>query len=300
MMGDAWGEPISPDDATVLRRAFHSAGKRAWCYFPPFLCAFSLPPNRIVRLSIREGSVCLMVERPEGVDLFCPPVPFSLEVFKALIREALEFNRDRPTRVLWIDPDDVAHLKLSWVSLCEKGAEYIYDPNLVSGMLGPAYGDLRKRVRRFQREQDANFRHLHPDDIEACHKLLRHWRKRQGRRHPFLLDWGYTKAALDTFSQWSPELLTGWCVEIEGDMKGFALVGAINTQMAQFFVAKTDPEVLGLSEFLRWRVYQTLSNFQLVNDAGDLELDGLRQFKSKFRPVERLRMFSAEICREGF
>jgi hypothetical protein len=298
-MNDGWGEVISPAHAGMLRAAFVQANKKAWCYFVPFLCAFSLPPNRIVRVLKHGQSVCLLLERPDGIDFLCPPLPFDLKVFDAVLAKVLAANGERSTRVLWVDETDATLLDASLFELKAKDEEYIYDPHLIANAEGRAFRDIRKRVHRFEREHASQFRTMLVDDVSACHELLKYWRKRQGRKHPFLLDWGYTKAALDAFDQWTSEFLTGWCLEIDGKMKAFALVGETLPQMAHFFIAKTDPDVWGLSEYLRWRVYQTLSHYQWVNDAGDLGLDGLRQFKMKFRPVDRLQVFSAEIRKEG-
>jgi hypothetical protein len=298
-MSDVWGEPIALAHARSLRAAFVRANKKGWCYFPPFLCAFSLPPNRVVRVLKRGDCICLLIERPDGVDLLCPPVPFVADVFEDLIGELVAFNGARSTRILWVDTADAAQLDATRFVLKEKDAEYLYDPGLIAKADGQTFRDLRKRTHRFEREHNAQFRKLLAEDIEACHVLLKYWRKRQGRKHSFLLDWGYTRAALDSFSEWPFELLQGWCVEIDGHLKAFALVGEMQPDLAQFFVAKTDPDIGGLSEFLRLRVYQELSGYALVNDAGDLGLDGLRQFKMKFRPVDRLQMFSAEVRTEG-
>ncbi|MBT3602398.1 MAG: DUF2156 domain-containing protein [Candidatus Latescibacteria bacterium] len=298
-MDNNWGEPITPAHANLLQGAFAAAQKNAWCYYPPFLCAFSLPPNRVVRVLQRADCVCVMVERPDGMDFLCPPVPFVANVFDGLVDELVAFNGARSTRVLWVDAEDALRLDSARFIVKEKDAEYVYDPKLIVKAEGREFRDIRKRVHRFEREYTAVFRPLLAEDIDACHVVLRYWRKRQGRKHPFLLDWGYTRAALDGFAGWPRELLGGWCVEIEGELKAFALAGEMRPDFAQFFVAKADPDILGLAEFLRCCVYEVLSEYRLVNDAGDLGLEGLRQFKMKFRPVDRLQMFSAEVRKEG-
>jgi len=298
-MGDGWGAPIEISHASQLRSAFVKSGKKAWCYYVPFLCAFSLPPNRVVRVLKRNDCIFLLVERPDGIDLFCPPLPFGEKVFDDVLKELGERNGDRATRILWVDEVDAQKLDASHFEIQEKDEEYLYNPSLIAEAKGKNFRDLRKRLNRFERENQVHFRPLVPQDVEACHALLRHWRKRQGRRHPFLLDWGYTRSALDAFADWDSEFLLGWGVELAGEIKAFAFAGEMLPDVAQFFVAKTDPEIWGLSEFLRWRVYQALSSYALVNDAGDLGLDGLKQFKMKFRPVARLQVFSARVRKEG-
>ena len=290
--------PISPSHADILRSAFARANKRAWCYFPPFLCAFSLPPNRVVRVCERGGSVCLLVQRPDGMDLLCPPAPFSGPVLMDVLRELRAVNGARATRILWVDEEDAAQMAVSGFVFQEKDAEYLYDPGRIWAAQGPEFRDLRKQVRRFEGDFDTRFRAMTVGDVPGCEALLKHWRKRQGRKHPFLLDWGYTRAALDGFSAWTVPDLCGWCVELDGRIAAFALAGRMGENMAQFFVAKTDPDVPGLSMFLRYRVYGDLSHYPLVNDAGDLGLPGLRQFKEKFRPVARLRVYAADVSAE--
>ena len=114
------------------------------------------------------------------------------------------------------------------------------------------------------------------------------------RSRSFLLDWGYTKAALGLVGELREEDLSGWGVEIGGEVRAFALAGEMGAGQANFFVAKSDPSIRGLSEFLRWRVCGELRHFSRLNDASDLGLPGLRQHKLKFRPVEMLPVYSAQ------
>ena len=285
------GHPIEPGQGEGLREIFLHANKRAWCYFSPFLCAFSLKPNRVVHVADILGSTCLLVERPDGMDLLFPPIPYNDRVIEKLA----DFNRGRLPRILWVDADDGDRLRdCDLFLLKSKDSEYIYDPSCIAAAVGKPFRDLRKRVRRFERAFRPRFRPMNEHDVLDCQALLKHWRRRQGRRHPFLLDWGYTRAALDQFHVWSEEMLQGWCVEIDGQVDAFAMVGQMQPELAQFFIAKADPDLPDLSYFLRWQVYGKLSSYCKVNDAGDLGLPGMRQFKQKFRPVERWPVFSAE------
>ena len=288
------GHPIEPSHGGYLRDVFLRADKRAWCYFPPFLCAFSLAPNRIVRVSELAGGACLFVQRPTGIDLLAPPIPFDADALNRVVEKLAARQRGRPPRILWLDARDAESLDPQRFELRDKDAEYIYDPSQIAAAKGRLFRDVRKRVHRFERAHPSRFRALAARDIPHCIALLKHWRRRQGRRHPFLLDWGYTRAALDQFQRWSKEMLRGWCVEMDGQVQAFALTGEMQPDLAHFFVAKANPDLPDLSYFLRWRVSGALSAYRRVNDAGDLGLSGLRRFKRKFRPVDQWRVFSAE------
>jgi hypothetical protein len=71
------------------------------------------------------------------------------------------------------------------------------------------------------------------------------------------------------------------------------MVGPIDECTASFFVAKSDTRIKGLSEFLRWRICGELQDYSFINDAGDLGLSGLRQYKTKLRPIRRNLVYSA-------
>lgn len=296
-------EPLTPAHTDRLRRAFSDASKRAWCYYAPFLCCYSLPPGREVFLVERGGALWLPVRRTtsEGpqIDLLVPPLPFPGDAFDSILDDLMAVNGDRPFRILWVDEEDARRLPADRFTLRLKDAEYLYDPARVVAAPGRPYRDLRKRLRRFQRRVCAHFREMEEGDIPACEDLLRHWRRRQGRRRAFLLDWGYTRAALARYGEFSREDLQGWCVRVEGRVAAFAMGGRMQDGLASFFIAKTDPEVRGLSEYLRWEVCRSLSDYRLVNDAGDLNLAGLRQHKRKFRPVGRLPVYAAEVRPEA-
>jgi len=292
------GPGIDPSRTVELRTLFSVHGKRLWCYFVPFLCCYSLAPRRIVRVTEWGGATWVTAhsDGPRGrrVDLVVPPLPFVQETWDVGNSAITEINEGASPRILWSDAEDAAIGGKMGLRVQEKETEYIYDPRAIAALEGRPFRDLRKRVRRFEREVGARIRPLEPPDVDDCDLLLKHWRRLQGRRHPFLLDWGYTRASLDRFSQWSVEEMRGWVLDQEGRTLGFAMAGPLGQDEACFFVAKSDPETRWASESLRWQVYEELRGYRCVNDAGDLGLPGLCQYKRKFRPVERLQSFGLE------
>ncbi len=293
-------EPIHPRHTRRLQGVFESARKSAWCYYAPFLCCFSLAPAREVFLAEHDGALWLPVRRVDRsgrawFDLVVPPMPLSAEPLADVLNRFRDINGGRYPRILWVDEADRRCLPPDGLEVRIRSREYLYDPSKVAAATGRPYRDLRKKLRRFRRGADPLFRKLTPADITACRALLRHWRKRQGRKRDFLLDWGYTRSALSMYGHWTSEELQGWCVELEGRVAAFAIAGRMHARLANFFIAKTDPDVRGLSEYLRMEVYRALADFDLVNDAGDLGLQGLRQHKRKFRPVELIPVYSASF-----
>jgi hypothetical protein len=293
-------EPIRPGHSARLQGIFASALKSAWCYYAPFLCCFSLPPAREVFVAEHDGALWLPVRRVARngrvwFDLVIPPIPLSVEPLVAVLSEMRAVNRGRCPRILWLDEADRRRLPPDRLEVRIKSSEYLYDPSKVVAAVGRPYRDLRKKLRRFREEADPHFREMTPGDVPACQALLRYWRKRQGRKRDFLLDWGYTRSALSMYGHWRSKEAQGFCVEVEGRIAAFAIAGRMHAGLANFFIAKTNPDVRGLSEYLRTEVYRALVDYDLVNDAGDLGLPGLRQHKQKFRPVARIPVYSASF-----
>lgn len=290
-------EPIGISHAEYLQRTFGLASKRAWCYYTPFLCSFSLPPAREVFVKEVEGSLLLLLRRQNRrgtrIDLVVPPIPFSDESLDEILARIQSLNDGITARMLWVDESDAERLGKYGLHTKLKEAEYIYDPAKVTAAEGSGYRDLRKRLRRFRREFNPEFREMAADDLPGAEEVLRDWRRKQGRRHPFLLDWGYTKKALESFLAWPAEHMRSWCVTVNRQVVAFAMAGTMQQDLASFFVAKSDPDVRGLSEYLRCGVYEELAGYRHVNDAGDLGLPGLRQFKMKFRPVSKRPVYQA-------
>ncbi len=285
---------IVPDDTAWLFDIFDRAGKRAWCYYAPFLNCYHLPPGRKVLVGTSDSATFILArtERKQVIyNLLVPPIPFEPQATLRVVK-ALKKMTDVDPRFLWCDAEDAKLAERNGFVAEEKEKEYFYDPSKVAALEGPLYKELRKRVRRAERQYEPELREMLADDIPGCHDLLKRWRKLQGRKHSFLLDWGYTRAALDRFGDWDVQDLRGWCVDVGGRLAAFAMAGRMSSDQACFFIAKSDPELSGLSDFLRHRVYGALSEFRWVNDAGDLDLPGLRQHKRRFRPVERRPVFS--------
>ena len=290
--------PLSIADLPRFKSSFITHHKRAWCYYVPFLLSYSLPPDRPLVWDLFDQSLCLFVRRRardgDRIDLMIPPLPCSDGALRACLDLAGRENPDRNLRVLWADAGDAERLRDAGFEVAFKEEEVLYDPAAVARAEGAPFKDLRKRVRRFERECPHTFRRMTASDREGCDALLKVWRRVQGRKRSFLLDWGYTRAALGLVGRVDEADMSGWVVEMGGETRAFAMAGEMGEYLANFFVLKSDPTVRGLSDYLRWRVCGEMKGVARMNDAGDLGLPGLRQHKRKFRPVEILSVYSAQ------
>ncbi|MEC8890954.1 MAG: phosphatidylglycerol lysyltransferase domain-containing protein [Chloroflexota bacterium] len=285
---------IETGDTSFLREIFSASNQSSWVYFPPFICTYSLPPARPVYALEGKGFfvIAQYISRrgEDRIDLIVPPLPLSdcaLEWLGKFVLYLSRCRQQRQLRILWVDDEDKNLLSEKFGNSVEfqiKDSEYLYDPSLNWHMKGRKFRDFRKRIHRVQR-LNPMFKEMDIGDTGSAYTLMRRWRKLQGRKNGFLLDWGYTRSALEKFHQFSKNDLSVWNIEIDGDLKAFAMAGPINKTTACFFIAKSDPRIIGLSEYLRWRVCGEMRSYDLLNDAGDLGIAGLQQHKMKLRPV---------------
>ena len=295
---------IHPSDVSYLRDRFSESAKSSWAYFIPFLTSYNLPPRRRILLVDYLGSTLVLQhsrrESKERFDLVLPPCPLAENAFQA-IEGMLQNSSQEVLRMLWVDKEDASALQSKFglrLTLHLKDREYLYDPKSVSRLQGRAYRDIRKKINSVKR-LSPNFRRMKMSDALRARSLHERWRTLQGRSRDFLEDWGYTKAAINNFHLFNESDIDAWCVEIGRDLVAFALAGPIDEKTACFFVAKSDIQINGLSEYLRWKVYAQLSNYMVVNDAGDLGIEGLEQYKRKFRPIGFNSVYTARLDRKG-
>lgn len=299
---------ISPSDNGYLKDIFASQEKEAWCYFPPFLNLYNLLPSRPVYL-YKQHSFTIIAQKvttrgKERLDLVIPPVSLndnSVDWINEVINYLTRNTEQSSLRILWVDESDLEFLSTRFGKSLEyklKDREYFYEPQKILDKKGRKFRDLRKKINRVERLHPV-FNEIQFQDLKSAENLLKDWRKKQGRKRDFLLDWGYTMSSLKRFYEFTRSDLRGWQVSLSGSMRGFALAGPINDRVGCFFVAKTDTEIDGLSEYLRWRVFDQLVNYELVNDAGDLGIPGLRQHKMKMRPSRIDNVYSVNLTHSG-
>jgi hypothetical protein len=281
-----------------LQSIFHKYKKQSWAYFVPFLLSYNLPPYRKIYIYSELNAFFIyqitLNDNTYRMDLVFPPLGLTYSSFD-LFKKIANNLRQKSLRILWLDSQDrlfFKSIKSKSLNISVKDNEYIYDPKGLHALQGHKYKDVRKKINSVKRKSPM-FYVLEEKDVLNALSLLKEWRKLQGRKNGFLLDWGYTVSALKQMMFFEKTDLSAYGVSIDGELKAFAMVGPIDECTASFFVAKSDTRIKGLSEFLRWRICGELQDYSFINDAGDLGLSGLRQYKTKLRPIRRNLVYSA-------
>ena len=295
---------LVPELITSIKSGIQNINKESWVYFIPFLLSYNLHPKRsLYYADIFDMTIIfqhLKSNSHERIDFVIPPFRLNSQSLKSLdiIIQLVKDQLDQDSiRILWVDKADKNCLSEYFgnrLAIEKEEHEYLYDVKSVINMDGPDFKDLRKSVNKVEK-QFPEFKKMEYEDLDEAMELLKNWRKVQGRKNDFLLDWGYTKKALMIFKEFSNEDLYAWCIKIDNKMVGFAMAGPITKDVVNFFIIKTDIDISGLSLYLRWRVLRELKEFSVVNDASDLGIPGLKQHKMKLRPFDYNTVFTVSI-----
>ncbi len=283
---------MCPNDVAQIRNAAERSTAWLWAAYGPFLLSYGQSRSRAILIGERNDSVIVAIRRrirgSDHLDLVIPPLGDSSGSLLQSVAEAFAVynGSDTETRVLWADLPAITSVADApgW-STTQYEREYVYDREQVLGMSGAEYRMLRKRVNRCEREVTPYVREYTAADREACAELLRQWQDARESRDEPVFDFGYTLAALEVAEAIGSPDLVGIVLEVDGEIRAFAFGGVLRDGVGQFFIQKSDPSIVGLSESTRVELLRRLDGCRLVNDAGDLGHEGLGQHKRAFRPV---------------
>ena len=291
-VGGTLYQPIHANDVVLIRNAAERSNAWLWAAFGPFLLSYGQSRSRAILIGESGGAVIIAIRRrirgADHLDLVIPPLgDTAISLLQSVADAFAAYNGpNTETRVLWADLPVVASVSVraDW-SATPYEHEYVYEREQVLGMAGAEYRMLRKRVNRCEREATPYVREYVAADREACAELLREWQDARESRDEPVFDFGYTLAALEIAESIGSPDLVGVVLEVDGEIRAFAFGGVLRAGIGQFFVQKSDPSIVGLSETTRVELLRRLDGCRYVNDAGDLGHEGLAQHKRAFRPV---------------
>jgi len=286
---------IALEDLPRLSSACERASTSLWASYPPFLLSYGQSQARAVLVGEVDAALVILLRRKvrgrDHLDLVIPPLSQrsrrAYEAYASFLNALLSLNGpDAETRLLWSDLQTAEGLShwLGWrTRLYDR--EYLYGRRAVLAMEGERFRTLRKRINRCEREVAPEARPYAPNDHDACVQLLKEWQDRRQDIVGPVLDFAYTRAALDLAADIPERFMTGIVLEVAGGIRAFAFGGPIRPGVGQFFLLKSDPAIRGLAESARVALIGRLDGCDLINDAGDLGRPGLRQHKEMFGPV---------------
>ena len=174
--------------------------------------------------------------------------------------------------------------------------EYIYATEDIATLTGNAYRAQRNHVNALLREHgEPEYRVLSKDDVPAIMALAKKWELEHEQNHMLL------GAEVDTCVQ----LLHAWehfeglkvsGLYIDKALVAFEVGVSLDSRTLGVLYEKAMPGLRGAFQMMAKTFAQNAGNgFERLNRAEDMGVDGLRQAKMKYRPVDFEKMCSVRI-----
>ena len=279
------------DDHSRYKAAVTAGQQMGWGYFFPYLLAQNKPGRSSILLIEDEGAICLFRSRVKGarprLDLYAPPMPFSIPALRRSLERANDFNGDRSARVLRIDAKDAeAMAGVPELTTVVRRNQYIYAPDAYEKLAGKAYTAIRRQLSRVERRKNVEVAPFSPAHADDCRALLKRWSRANKKARGVKGATGLSRRAIDIAEKLPAANLGGQVVLVNGRVMAFALGGEIRPGLACAFERKANNKLRGLAYFQLRSFLLSLRGFEKVNDGSDAGRKGLREFKDSFRPVE--------------
>lgn len=292
------GRKLNLDHLQEYKERLSISNNISWGYYFPFLYMFSKSNKRDLLVEKIEGSFVIYMlahERTEHLFLYFPPLPMDEKVLKKAQEKIYGLKGSKRSTLLWIDENDKSITYKHFI-LTRREDEFIYNYEKIKDLKGSKLKNLRYNLKRFEKDYEYTIRDYTIRDYFSCIKILKKWKGIQNGKYRRFFDDEYTKNCLRFSHRFDKKDLFGKVIIIAGEIKGFAFGGEVYKGVANIFVVKSDPDIKGLSYFLKFKFLKLLEDYDIVNDSCSLSNEGLKKAKESFDPLKMHRVY---IGREG-
>jgi hypothetical protein len=288
---------IEVEHADTFLAAAEDARVKAAPYYFPRLHFYGQSRAHVLRWERHGGSILVyQVRRRKAgsqMNLFLAPFPFDAAALRHAVERMREFNGDRLGRIIYVQESDALPVAREGFEIAFREDEFIFDRAVVMALEGADFRKLRQELSRASKSGMVETRPYTMADQAACLSLVAAWRERLIARGMEPEGYSSTVACLTAAHRFSPSLLNGLVVEIDGEVRGFAFSGPLTSTLGCNYLCITDLRFPGLALLLRYRLMAEFPDLIHFNDAHDAGRPGLRQLKQRFRPVELHAVFRA-------
>jgi hypothetical protein len=258
-------------------------------YYYPGLIVYQRKNRRAILLDQDEGSICIyrwqIVDDKPRLDLYLAPKPMNRSVLRRCIERMNDFNSDRSGRILRIDQKDIDDVSSLGLKLQKRRQQFLFSPSDYQDLSGTKLRTVRRNIASVNDQLDVEVRPFQTSDSEACHELLKTWVEVHRDRQETSGGLGYARRMIELAGKLPEKALMGHVALIDGKIVGYSFGGSIHSGLACYYDTKCDPNIKGLTYFMRRNFLLEMSEYPLVNDGSDGGREGLNQIKQSFRPV---------------
>jgi hypothetical protein len=258
-------------------------------YYYPGLIVYQRKNRRAILLDQDEGSVCIYRWQIENdkprLDLYLAPNPMNSAVLRRCIERANDFNTDHSARILRIDQKDSDAVSSAGFKLQKRRQQFLFSPSDYIDLSGAKLRTVRRNIATVNETSKIEIRHFQQGDEEACFDLLKAWVEAHREHQDSSGGSGYARRMIQLAGKLPEKVLVGHVALINGKLVGYSFGGSIHSGLACYYDTKCDPNIKGLTYFMRRNFLLEMSDYPLVNDGSDGGREGLNQIKQSFRPV---------------
>ncbi len=171
--------------------------------------------------------------------------------------------------------------------------DYVYLARNLSSLEGPQFADFRKKLSRFKRDHDVEFKKLDAASVGKCLEMQEEWCDLKACTESPGLSME-NDAIQDAFDHWKILGFSG-CIMLEGErVIGYSLGEPLNSNTYVTHIEKANPKpaYFGAYQAVSKNFAENCSReFEFINREQDLGEPGLRRAKESYNPDHMVKKF---------
>ena len=179
----------------------------------------------------------------------------------------------------------------------ERYADYIYEAEKLATYAGKALHGKKNHCNRFEAEHDWSFVPLTRELIPACEAMLEAWTADNAERLDASIVYEH-EAIERAFTYYEALGLEGGVLFADGKLLGFSFGEMISHDTFDTFVEKAAADVNGAYPMVCRELARMLmarhKELRFINREDDMGLESLRRSKESYKPLYRLKKYTAE------
>jgi len=210
---------------------------------------------------------------------------FNRGTLRTINQDQLEFFQRSPKFRDYFDPRKM------------NGLERHFSIEKITELKGKDFHRVRNQLNRFNREYPgAVIRPYQHRDYEPVLRVNRSWLKKAQNNYSVIFDQVYFREIMRYHDRLDHLVLV---VEVDGSIVGMVSAGITPDGQSWGCLIKKMADMDGLNEVMIVEIAREIKrlypNVELLNVGSDLGVEGLSQFKEKFRPVMSLERYRVRL-----
>lgn len=261
-----------------------------------------------VRFAISDGKAIQWLMTLNGEECGAMPMCKEGDIGHYFYEMVHYFNEELhlPYKICLADEEAVLALHLDpqkyEVTELEDLKDYLYDGEAMRTLSGKKLHKKKNNLNAFKKEYEGRYeyRRLCCSDRYDVWNFLDQWRETKGQEVEEHLDYEI-EGVHEVLKNCSILCVRMGGIYIDGKMEAFT-IGSYNSyeNMAIIHIEKANPEIRGLYQFINQQfLINEFPDVALVNREDDMGLEGLRQAKMTYNPIDFARKYLVKQRQAG-